>query len=150
MWFPCLKFYIIICRLLISILIQTEKIEYLLKSQFPTCEKSFIEQPAKKHCKTKNNNREGWMPITKISVQKHINLMFIYTSGHQFTWWVPVKGGEAPWRAGRSRVYASGSAAHWTWDADGSGSNKFLPPKESFALVCAGMYLLQWASPIVE
>lgn len=28
--------------------------EYLLKSHFPTGEKLFIEQPAKKHCKTKN------------------------------------------------------------------------------------------------
>lgn len=48
------------------------------------------------------------------------------TNVMQITWWVPVRGGEAPWKAGRSRAYASCSAAHWTWDADGTGSNHCL------------------------
>lgn len=43
----------------------------------------------------------------------------------KITWWVPAKGGWAPWRAGRNTVSASCSAAHWTWNAKGRQSKTF-------------------------
>lgn len=95
---------------------------------FPPVRNSLSNSQRKNTARLKT---EEWMAITKVSVQRHANLMFVSTSGHQFTWWVPVKEGEAPWRAERSRVSASCSTAHWTWDADVNGSNKFPPPKES-------------------
>lgn len=47
------------------------------------------------------------------------------------TWWVQVRAGWAPWRSGRSRAYASCSAAQWTWDTGGSGSKHFPLPTET-------------------
>lgn len=57
--------------------------EYLLKSQFPTCQKLFIKQPAEKHCKTENGkDREEWVHITT-SLQKQITLT---STEKQITW----------------------------------------------------------------
>lgn len=65
--------------------------EYLLKSHFPTCQKSFIKQPAEKICKTENQKDRGMDAYYNSSSKA--TLMF---TEMQITWWAPVKAGEVP------------------------------------------------------
>lgn len=106
-------------------------------------------------CSMWNTLRTSVRMCIKSTYSFVVNCWLFRLMVRRITWWVLARGGEEPWRAERSRVYASCSAVHWTWDTDGSGIKQITSETQSlryhcvFACVCV-RYLLQCASPSVE